>query len=58
MSSVQSLRSSQLAGQLPSQVSLLSTLLLPQVAEQSPSLAEVQPEGQQPSPFMQPEITW
>ena len=49
VSCVQSLPSSQLAGQLPSQVSPGSTTPLPQLAEQSLSLPELQPFGQQPS---------
>ena len=46
---MQALPSSQLLGQSPSQVSLTSRRLLPQVAEQSLSVALVQPMGQQPS---------
>ena len=51
-SSVHALPSSQLAGQElgGSQVSPESTTPLPQLAEQSVSLALVQPVGQQPSP--------
>jgi hypothetical protein len=45
--------SSQLVGQLPSQVSPGSTMLLPQLAEQSESFALVQPGAQQPSPLLQ-----
>jgi len=37
---------------LPSQVSPASTTLLPQKPPQSLSVAEVQPEGQQPSPLL------
>jgi len=58
VSMVQALLSSQLAGQLPSQVSLGSTRPLPQLAEQSLSLAFVQPEGQQPSPLVQEVTDW
>jgi hypothetical protein len=43
--------SSQLVGQLPSQVSGTSTIPLPQVLTQSPSVVESQPSGQHPSPF-------
>jgi hypothetical protein len=52
---VHALPSSQLAGQLldGSQVSPESTTLLPQVAEQSVSLALLHPVGQQPSPATQ-----
>jgi hypothetical protein len=39
------------AGQLPSQVSPISTAMLPQVGEQSLSLFRLQPMGQQPSAF-------
>jgi hypothetical protein len=42
--------SSQSAGQLPSQVSPVSTTPLPQDAEQSLSVPELHPAGQQPSP--------
>jgi hypothetical protein len=49
---VHAFMSSQVAGQVPSQVSGGSTVPLPQVAEQSVSFAKVQPVpvGQQPSP--------
>lgn len=50
VSMVHALPSLQSAGQLPSQVSPLSTVPLPHVAEQSLSLLLVQPAGQQPSP--------
>jgi hypothetical protein len=52
LSAVQALPSSQLAGQvlIGSQVSPGSTMPFPHVAEQSESLAAVQPDGQQPSP--------
>jgi hypothetical protein len=53
VSMVQASPSSQVVGQLPSQVSGASTVLLPQVLEQSLSLAWVQPAGQQPSPLAQ-----
>ena len=49
-STVQALPSSQVTGQLPSQVSGGSTVPLPQVAEHSASLVSSQPAGQQPSP--------
>ena len=54
-STVHALPSSQLAGQElgGSQVSPASTTPLPQLAEQSESLTEVQPAGQQPSPGAQ-----
>ncbi len=55
---VQASLSSQLCGQSPSQVSPESTMSLPQVAEQSLSVAFVQPAGQQPSPSLQPVIGW
>jgi hypothetical protein len=58
MSRVQAFWSSQLTGQLPSQVSFDSSAPLPQLAEQSPSFAEEHPAGQHPSPFMQPSSTW
>ena len=52
---MQALPSSQLAGQEAggSQVSPLSTTLLPQLAEQSVSVVGSQPAGQQPSPGVQ-----
>jgi hypothetical protein len=52
---VQATPSSQLAGHElgGSQVSPLSTTLLPQVAEQSVSVVKLQPAGQQPSPELQ-----
>ncbi len=53
---MQRLLSSQPEGQLPSQVSCASTVLLPHIVEQSLSLAPVQPMGQQPSSFRQAEI--
>lgn len=49
-SSVQAFPSLQSTGQLPSQVSPVSTTPLPQLAEQSESLLLVHPAGQQPSP--------
>jgi hypothetical protein len=54
-SRVQALPSSQLEGQeaAGSQVSPPSTTPLPQLAEQSESLAELHPTGQQPSPGVQ-----
>jgi hypothetical protein len=45
--------SSQLVGQLPSQVSLPETHPSPQTVEQSVSLQWVQPAGQHPSPLKQ-----
>jgi hypothetical protein len=48
----------QVTGQLPSQVSPLSTMLSPQNGEQSLSLAWLQPAGQQPSPLAQVTIGW
>jgi len=50
---VQALPSLHVDGQLPSQVSPVSTMPLPQVAEQSLSLLALQPLGQQPSPLTQ-----
>jgi hypothetical protein len=58
VSIVQALPSLQVTGQLPSQVSPLSTTLSPQNGEQSLSLAVLQPAGQQPSPFLQVTIGW
>jgi hypothetical protein len=55
-STVQALLSSQLVGQLPSHVSPASTTLLPQVDEQSLSLPELHPDGQQPSPPVHAEM--
>jgi hypothetical protein len=54
-STVQAFPSSQVVGQLEdgSQVSPASTLPLPQLAEQSPSVVLSQPAGQQPSPLLQ-----
>jgi len=52
-SRVQAMESSQLVGQLPSQVSPPSTTPLPQLVEQSESLLRWQPAGQQPSPSAQ-----
>ena len=52
-SKVQAFPSSQLAGQLPSQLSPDSTIPLPQLAEQSASVAAVHPPAQQPSPAWQ-----
>jgi hypothetical protein len=39
-------------GQLPSQVSPISTIMFPQLVEQSLSLVELQPGAQHPSPFV------
>ncbi len=50
---MQAMPSSQPVGQAPSQVSLPSTRPLPQEAEQSLSVATLQPAGQQPSPWTQ-----
>jgi hypothetical protein len=58
VSTVQALPSLQLDGQLPSQVSPVSTTPLPQVFEQSESTAELQPAGQQPSPPAHWVIAW
>jgi hypothetical protein len=53
---VHALPSLQVVGQFPSQVSPESTVPFPQVAEQSESVPDVQPLGQQPSPSMQAAI--
>lgn len=58
VSMVQALLSLQVAGQLPSQVSPWSTWPLPQVAEQSLSVAGLQPGGQHPSPPVQTPTGW
>src|SRR5947208_13780821 len=55
---VEALRSLQSLGQLPSQVSLVPTMVSPQNAEQSVSLPWLQPAGQQPSPLTQVVIAW
>jgi hypothetical protein len=55
---VHELPSSQDVTQLPSQVSPASTIPLPQVEEQSASLALSQPGGQQPSPVRHAVIVW
>ncbi len=52
-SMVQAMPSLQEVGQLPSQLSPGSSTPLPQLAEQSESVALVQPAGQQPSPWTQ-----
>jgi hypothetical protein len=44
--------SGHVVGQFPSQVSPISTMSLPQLAEQSSSFVEVQPGAQQPSPSL------
>jgi len=49
---VQALPSLHVAGQLPSQVSPVSTTELPQEAEQSVSVLWLQPGAQQPSPLV------
>jgi len=58
VSIVQALPSPQSTGQFPSQVSELSTVPLPHVAEHSLSLLLSQPTGQQPSPVTHWEIDW
>jgi len=52
-SAVHATPSSHVSGQLRSHVSPSSTVLLPQVAEQSLSVVESQAAGQQPSPLVQ-----
>jgi hypothetical protein len=58
VSIVQALLSLQDAGQFPSQVSPVSTVELPHVAEQSLSLLLLHPAGQQPSPVTQVVMVW
>ena len=58
VSTVQALPSLQSVGQSPSQVSPSSTTSLPHDAEQSLSMVESQPSGQQPSSIVHSLIGW